>query len=96
VTNVRTAETGTFNDQTALAAYRLWDRFRNTPWQRVARRALAPLMIGFVIAGGYVMAHTGWQSLVITGAAAALMLRTGISPLWVLTAGGILGGLGAL
>jgi chromate transporter len=57
------------------------------------------LTIGFVIAGGYVMAHTGdagWRSLAITGAAAALMLRTRISPLWVLIAGGILGGLGAL
>jgi chromate transporter len=57
------------------------------------------LTIGFVIAGGYVMAHigdVGWQSLAITGAAAALMLRTRISPLWVLLAGGILGGLGAL
>jgi chromate transporter len=82
-----------------FVSYRLWDRFRDMPWQRVARRALAPLTIGFVIAGGYVMAHTGdagWRSLAITGAAAALMLRTRISPLWVLIAGGILGGLGAL
>jgi chromate transporter len=82
-----------------FASYLLWDRFRDRPWQRVARRALAPLAIGFVIAGGYVMARTGdagWQSLAITGAAAALMLRTRISPLWVLIAGGTLGGLGAL
>jgi hypothetical protein len=37
------------------------------------------LTIGFVIAGGYVMAYTGdvgWRRLAITGAAAALMLRT--------------------
>jgi chromate transporter len=82
-----------------FVSYRLWDRFRDRPWQRVARRALAPLTIGFVIAGGYVMAHigdVGWQSLAITGAAAALMLRPTISPFWVLIAGGILGGLGAL
>jgi chromate transporter len=82
-----------------FVSYRLWDRFRDRAWQRVARRALAPLTIGFVIAGGYVMAHTGdagWRSLAITGAAAVLMLRTRISPLWVLLAGGILGGLGAL
>ena len=82
-----------------FASYLLWNRFRDRPWQRVARRALAPLTIGFVIAGGYVMARTGdigWQSLAITGTAAALMLRTRISPLWVLIAGGTLGGLGAL
>ena len=40
-------------------AYRLWDRFRDMPWQRIARRALAPLTIGLVIAGGYVMARAG-------------------------------------
>jgi len=41
------------------------------------------------------MAHAGdvgWQRLAITGAAAALMLRTRISPLWVLIASGTLGG----
>ena len=46
-------------------AYRLWDRFREKPWQQMVRRGLAPLTIGLVIAGGYVMARaadTGWQS----------------------------------
>jgi chromate transporter len=80
-------------------SYRLWDRYSDKPWQRIARRALAPLTIGLVIAGGYVMARAGdvgWQSLAITGAAVALMLRTRINPLWVLIAGGTLGGLGAV
>jgi chromate transporter len=39
-----------------FTAYRLWDRFRDAPWQRIVRRSLAPLTIGLVIAGGYVMA----------------------------------------
>jgi chromate transporter len=80
-------------------AYRLWDRFRNMSWPRIARPALAPLTIGLVMASGYVMARTGevgWQSLAITGTAVALILSTRISPLWVLIAGGTLGGLGAL
>ena len=38
-------------------SYRLWDRFRDRPWQQILRRALAPLTIGLVIAGGYVMAR---------------------------------------
>src|SRR5262249_12711687 len=38
-------------------SYRLWDRFRNRPWPQILRRALAPLTIGLVIAGGYVMAR---------------------------------------
>ncbi len=80
-------------------SHRLWDRFRDMPWQRIVRRALAPLTIGLVIAGGYVMARTGdvgWPSVAITAAAAALMLRTRLSPLWILMAGGALGALGLL
>jgi chromate transporter len=77
-------------------AYRLWDRFRNRPWQQIVRRGLAPLTIGLVIAGGYVMARAGdvgWQGALVTAAAVGLMLGTRLNPLWILTIGGILGGL---
>src|SRR5437667_2703777 len=50
-------------------AYRLWDRFRDRAWQQILRRSLAPLTIGLVIAGGYVMARTAdvsWQSALVT------------------------------
>ncbi|MFL5268996.1 MAG: hypothetical protein ACJ8AH_20790 [Stellaceae bacterium] len=61
------------------------------------RRAWAsPLAVGRVIAGGYVMARAadaGWQSAVVTLGAMALMLRTRINPLWMLGAGGAVGGL---
>jgi chromate transporter len=80
-------------------AYRLWDRFRDQPWQQMVRRGLAPLTIGLVIAGGYVMARaadTGWQSGLVTAAAVGLLLATRLSPLWILIAGGALGGLGLL
>jgi chromate transporter len=80
-------------------SYRLWDRFREMPWQRIVRRGLAPLTIGLVIAGGYVMARSaavGWQSVAVTAAAVALMVGTRLNPLWILTAGGVLGGLGLL
>jgi chromate transporter len=79
--------------------YRLWDRFRDTPWQRIVRLGLAPLTIGLVIAGGYVMARAadvGWRSALLTAAAVGLMLATRISPLWILLAGGVMGGLGLL
>jgi chromate transporter len=79
--------------------FRLWDRFRDMPWQRIVRLGLAPLTIGLVIAGGYVMARaadTGWQSGLVTAAAVGLMLATRLSPLWILIAGGALGGLGLL
>jgi len=80
-------------------SYRLWDRFRDMPWQRIVRRGLAPLTIGLVIAGGYVMARaadTGWPSAVVTAAAVGLMLVTRLNPLWILVTGGALGGLGLL
>ncbi len=80
-------------------AYRLWDRFRDRQWQQIVRRSLAPLTIGLVVAGGYVMARAadvGWQSALITAAAIGVMLGTRLNPLWILMTGGILGGLGLL
>ena len=83
----------------AYAAFHFWDRFRTTAWQQRVRRGLAPVTIGLVIAGGYVMARTGdagWAGLAVTAAAIGLMLATRINPLWLIAAGGALGGLGAL
>lgn len=80
-------------------SFRLWDRFRDRPWQRIIRRGLTPLTIGLVVAGGYVMAGSaavGWQSVALTAAAAALMLVSRLNPLWILTLGGAAGGLGLL
>ncbi|HEY1258227.1 MAG TPA: chromate transporter [Stellaceae bacterium] len=80
-------------------AYRLWDRFRLSPWQTVVRRGLAPLTIGLVIAGGFVMAraadHDG-PSAALTLAALVLMLATRLNPLLILAAGGVVGGLDLL
>jgi chromate transporter len=91
----------TFGPSCAVSytAFRFWDRFRDTAWQRVVRRGLAPVTIGLVIAGGYVMALAGapgWASLALTAAAAALLLMTRINPLWLVAAGGALGALGVL
>jgi len=82
-----------------FAAFRLWDRFREARWQRIARRGLAPVTIGLVVAGGVVMARTAdtdWALLAVTIAAAAVFLATRINPLWTLAAGAALGALGVL
>ncbi len=82
-----------------FAVFRISERFRDRAWQRVVRRGIAPVTIGVVIAGGYVVAlagNSGWLSGAITAAAAASLLLTRISPLWLLTGGGVLGGLGLL
>ena len=82
-----------------FASYRLWDRFRDMPWQRLVRRGLAPLTVGLVLAGGFVMARaasSGWASGLVIAAAVGLMLGTRLNPLWILAAGGALGGLGLI
>jgi chromate transporter len=82
-----------------FAAYRLWHRFRNAPWQRIVRFGLVPVVMGLVIASGAVMARaadTGWRTAAVTLAATAMMLGTRLNPLWLMLAGGALGGLGLL
>ena len=80
-----------------FAGYRLWDRFRDTAWQKIARASLAPITFGLIVAGGTVMARTvdkDWMAAGITVTAAALLLTTRINPLWLLGAAGILGAIG--
>ena len=82
-----------------FASYRLWDRFRAAPWQRIVRLGLVPVTMGLVIASGMVMARaadTGWQAAAVTIAATAITLATRLNPMWLLLAGGALGGLGLL
>ena len=79
-----------------FAAYRLWDRFRGTRWQRIVRQGLVPVVMGVVVASGVIMARaadSGWRAAAATLAAAALALATRLNPLWLLLAGGVLGGL---
>jgi chromate transporter len=82
-----------------FAAYRLWDRYRDAPWQHIARLGLVPVTIGLVIGSGTVMARAAdanWQTIGVTVAAAALMLWTRLNPLAILFAGGVLGSFGLL
>jgi chromate transporter len=82
-----------------FTAYRLWDRFRDAPWQRIVRLGLVPVVMGLVIAGGAVMARaadTNWPAAVVTFAAAGLILTTRLNPMWMLLAGAVGGGLGLL
>ena len=82
-----------------FAAYRLWDRFRDAPWQRIVRLGLVPVTMGIVIASGAVMARAadpGWRTAAVTIAAAATTLATRLNPMWPILAGAALGGLGLL
>jgi chromate transporter len=82
-----------------FGAYRIWDRFRDAPWQRIVRLGLVPVVMGLVIASGVVMARvadTSWRGVAVTTAAAAIMLATRLNPMWLILVGGAFGGLGLL
>ncbi len=82
-----------------LACFQVWDRFRDTSWQTIVRRGLAPVTIGLIIAGGFVVARaggTGWAGIALTVAAGAAMLTTRVNPLWIIAAAAVIGGCGLL
>jgi chromate transport protein ChrA len=91
--------TATFAPPCAIyfAAFRLWDRFRDAGWQRRVRVGLAPVTVGLIMASGVVMgraADTSWPAVAMSIAAFGLLLTTRLNPIWLLAAGGMLGGLG--
>jgi chromate transporter len=82
-----------------FAGYRLWDRFRAAPGQRIVSLGLVPVTMGIVIASGIVIARaadTGWRSAGLTLVAVATTLATRLNPMWMILVGAALGGLGLL
>jgi chromate transporter len=72
----------------------LWDRFKGSPWRTLVQRAIAPIVVGMILSGGFVLATRGsedWRLWLIAGASAVGMLVTNLNPLWLLGAGGLLG-----
>ncbi len=82
-----------------FVAFRVWHRFRTARWRIIVARGLVPLTIGLVAAGGWVVARAGgagWRGALVTAASTLLLLSTRLNPLWLLGAGGLLGGLGLI
>jgi chromate transporter len=75
----------------------LWERMKDSPWRKVAQRAMAPMVVGLILSGGFVLATPSgtpdWRLWLIAAASAAAMLTTKLNPLWLLAGGGVLGGL---
>jgi chromate transporter len=72
----------------------VWDRFKDAPWRATTQRALLPVTVGLVMAGGYVLGTPhglDWQSALIAGGSAATLFFTRRNPLWILATGGLLG-----
>jgi chromate transporter len=74
----------------------LWERFKESPWRRAIQRAIAPLVVGLTLSGGYVICTPetpDWRLWAIAAASATALLTLRINPLWILAAGGTVGGL---
>jgi len=75
----------------------LWDRMKDSPWRAVAQRAMAPMVVGLIYSGGFVLATPDntpdWRLWLIAAVSATGMLATKLNPLWMLAAGGALGAL---
>lgn len=76
---------------------RWWQRFREHPLRRAIQRGFAPLSIGLVLGGGWLLAgiaNTGWAAWLLCAASAVIAWRSKIHPLWLLGAGALAGMLG--
>ena len=72
----------------------LWERFKGSPWRSAIQRAIAPIVVGLIGSGGFILATPGapdWRLWAIAAASAAGMLLSKLNPLWFLAAGGALG-----
>jgi chromate transporter len=71
-----------------------WERFKDAPWRIAIQRAIAPIVVGLILSGGYVLATPeapDWRLWSIAVAVAAATLYSKMNPLWFLAAGGALG-----
>jgi len=72
----------------------VWDRFKDAPWRVTTQRALLPVTVGLILAGGYVLGTPQgfeWKSALLMGASATMVYATRYNPLWFLAGGGVLG-----
>jgi len=76
--------------------FALLDRYRDSPWRGILQRSLAPLVVGLIGAGGYIIATPGapdGRLWLIAGGSAAGMVLSRVNPLWIMAIGGLAGGL---
>lgn len=81
----------------ALAASRYGHKRRDSRSVRAFTEGLAPLTVGLMLATGWILiepAGLNWPVALLVAGTLWLMLRTKLSPLWAIAAGGVVGGLG--
>jgi chromate transporter len=74
-----------------------WERFKDKPWRIAAQKAIAPIVVALILAGGYVIATPDgtpdWRLWSIAAASAAVVLATRLNPLWMIAGGALMGAL---
>lgn len=73
---------------------RYWDRFADSPWKVAVQRGLAPLTIGLMLAGTWVLAKTvilGPSTAAIAVVVTGILLLKHINPALLIFGGGIVG-----
>jgi chromate transporter len=73
----------------------VWERLQGTAWRELAQRAMAPMVVGLILSGGFVLATPGgtpdWRLWIIAAGSAWAMVATKLNPLWMLAAGATAG-----
>jgi chromate transporter len=73
---------------------RVWQRFKDRPWRRIAQAALVPVTVGLVAASALLITEASdheWSLVAITVVCAIVASTTRIHPLWLLAAGALAG-----
>jgi len=76
-----------------------WNRFSHSPWRVAFERAMGPITLGILLAVGVRilrLSDTNAVGLLISLSVCALVLRTRLSPLWLMAVAALLGGLGLI
>jgi chromate transporter len=74
----------------AVGVNRLWRRLEPWPWLDAIRQGLAPVAIGLLLAGVWLLARLaieGLPTLAIAIVATAILLAWRVNPLWLIVAG---------
>jgi chromate transporter len=74
-----------------------WNRLRHSPWRVAFERGLGPITLGILFAVGLKILRISdhdTPAYAVSLVVCVLMLRTKISPLWFMTAAGVMGAFG--
>jgi len=81
----------------ALAASRYGQRHRESRAMRAFAAGMAPLTLGLLLATGWVLSapvRDSWGALLLLPLTALMLLKTRISPIWLVAVGALVGALG--